>query len=86
MTTALIVLALTTVALAAALILQSVSFAAERKALLDAFRGKARDDVRAQLATSAVDYARAQAVEDAIVERAKEDARRTEEPAYEGMG
>ena len=86
MTTALYVLSLTTVALAAALILQSMSFAAERKALLESFRGKARDDVRAHLATSAIDYARAQATEDAIVERAREDLRRPDEPAYEGMG
>lgn len=86
MSLAIIVLACTTVALAAALILQSTSHANERKALMEVFRAKARDDVRAQLSTSAIDYARAQGVEDVIAERARDDYRREEEPPIEGFG
>ena len=86
MSTAIIVLAGTTVLLALALIAQSVAHATERKALMEVFRAKARDDVRAQLSTSAIDYARAQGVEDVIAERARDDYRRDDEPPIEGFG
>ena len=87
MTTAVIVLSCTTVALALALIGQSVAFAAERRSLMEVFRAKARDDVRAQLATSAFDYARAQGVEDVVAERAREaGSRREDDPPIEGFG
>lgn len=86
MTGAEVVLAVVCLALAAALIWQGREHAAERKVLMEQFRAKARQDVTASLATSAIDFTRAEAIGDAIAERAATRATYTDEPPIEGFG
>lgn len=91
MIAAIIVLAATTVALAAALVVQSRAHAAERREAMEQFRAACREGTRANLSRSAQEYALAQGTEGALVERerlrlADADAPDRHEPPLVGMG
>ena len=85
-TIALIVFAVVVLVLTAGLILQSRQFAAERRELLGHTRAQSRQDVRAQLSRTALEYERAEAVGAAIEENARRNHITEDEPPYEGFG
>lgn len=91
MIVAVVVLAATTIGLAAALVAQAHTFAAERKVAMEQFRAACREGTRANLSKSAQEYALAQGTEGALVERerlrlADADAPDRHEPPLVGMG
>lgn len=83
---AICVLALTNLGMGYALIAQSRAQIAERTALLTSVGALRRQDNRAALSRTALEYERAEAVGAAIEETARRNHITEDDPPYEGFG
>ena len=81
-----IVLALVVVVLTIGNIVQSRTYAAERRDLLDSVGALRRQATRATLSRTAREYEQAEAIGAAIEENARRNHITEDEPPYEGFG
>lgn len=81
-----IVLALVVVVLTIGNIVQSRTYAAERRDLLDSVGALRRQATRAALSRTAREYEQAEAIGAAIEENARRNHITEDEPPYEGFG